>query len=80
MIEEQDEKLEALMKEVDCPKGYTCVKSNLDRLCRARDHGLKKHLICLENDPGACPLASCYGSGYLCACPVRIYISKELRK
>jgi len=59
-----------------CEKGLTCAESGLEILCKAESIGSESHMICLEKSP-KCSFMISFGYGYMCKCPVRIFISKE---
>jgi hypothetical protein len=72
--------IEEIMAGMKCPKNFHCAQSGFTELCKARDFGVEKYLDCLENNPRECPFALSFGYGYLCQCPLRVYISKKLKK
>jgi len=63
---------------------FKCVKGDLDSLCKVNDIGLDDIVECLEIDQSecgnSCPFRVSYGHSYYCACPLRVYIAKRLRK
>ena len=59
-----------------CEKGLRCTKSGLGELCAARDIRNDEFLICQEKDKN-CSFALEFVFGYMCKCPVRLYIAKE---
>ena len=63
-----------------CPKGFECAESGFEHLCRAKDFGLEKYLECLEDTPSRCVFAFAFGKTHFCKCPLRVYISKNLKK
>lgn len=65
---------------VSCSKDFVCFESGFERICKARDDGLKDYLICLESDPSQCNFALAFGTAYYCHCPIRVYISKKPKK
>ena len=65
---------------MQCPKGFKCVDSGFERLCKAKDQGLPNYLDCLEENPDSCTFALPFGYGHLCRCPLRVYIAKRLGK
>ena len=80
MREEDRKKIEEIMSGMQCPKDFQCAKSGFERLCKARDFGLKNYLECLEENPPTCPFALPFGYGHFCQCPLRVYLSKKLKK
>ncbi len=67
-----------IMGDLKCEKGLRCVKSHLKDICKARPIWPGSCLECLEDDPENCTFAIRSGNKWLCKCPLRIYISKEL--
>jgi hypothetical protein len=39
------EKIETLMSEIDCKKGFQCKESDFSCLCKARDVGLENFIV-----------------------------------
>ena len=80
MKEEVRKKIEEIKAGMKCLKGFKCADSGFEQLCKAIDFGLKGYLDCLEENHGTCPFALSFGNGHLCQCPLRVYLSKELKK
>ena len=80
MNENYENRIKEITGQVKCPKDFRCAKSGFENLCKARDFGLEDYLECLEDNPINCKFSVSFGSGYLCQCPLRVYISKELKK
>jgi hypothetical protein len=80
---EQDRKIdvEQIMGQLKCPKDFQCCMSGFKDLCRARSFGLVEDslLVCLEKHPRTCKFLA-LERGYLCECPLRIYIARKLKK
>lgn len=75
-----EDAIKDIMGQMDCPKDFECVRSKFENLCQAKDFGLKNYIECLEADPQRCDLALSFGETYFCRCPMRVYISKTLKK
>jgi hypothetical protein len=56
---------------VRCPKDLACYKTN--------HIGSDNLFECLSENPQKCVFSSCHMHGYLCKCPVRIYIVENFR-
>jgi len=69
-----------IRKRMECRKGFQCAESGFEELCRAKDIGLKRHLLCLEKAASSCDFALLIDRKYYCACPLRVYLTKNLRK
>jgi hypothetical protein len=72
--------IEIIMEVLECPKDFVCYKSGFKRLCRAEDIGLQSFLQCLEVNPLDCKFSLEYGSLFICRCPLRKRIRKNLEK
>jgi hypothetical protein len=75
---EQRTEIDKIAAGISCPKDFECYKSGNGKVCKTRDFGLEQYLDCLEDEPHNCEFALSFGDGYLCTCPVQLYISKNL--
>ena len=80
MREEEKKKIEEIIDGLKCPKEFRCAQSGFERLCQARDIGMKNYLDCLEEKPATCKFALSFGDGHFCRCPLRVYLAKALRR
>jgi hypothetical protein len=81
MMEEKVRRtVEEIIGQMQCPKNFPCVESEFEALCKARDFGLEHYVECLEPEPLRCKFALSFGAGYLCQCPLRVYVSKNMNK
>jgi hypothetical protein len=80
MKEAHKKEMEGLIDELKCPKDFACYKSGFEVLCKATDVGIESFLECLEEKPFDCKFSVFFGGLYYCQCPLRIYISKKLKK
>lgn len=80
MTQEHRQAMEGMARHVKCSKDFMCYKSGADNLCKARDFGMKEYIDCLEPEPHKCEFSLAFGQGYLCRCPLRIYIAKNLKQ
>jgi hypothetical protein len=80
MKEEYKKLIEEVMPGIHCSKNFQCVESGLESLCKARDFRDENYLECLESYPHSCEFALPVANGYLCQCPLRIYLRKKLGK
>jgi len=78
--DEDRSKIEELMAGMRCPKNFKCAENGFEHLCKAKDLGMKSYLDCLEENSSACPFALSFGNGHFCHCPLRVYLSKKLKK
>ncbi len=73
-----DSNLKRIMAGMRCAKDFICSKSGFKNLCKANyiEHG---NLVeCLDEKPRRCSFSLTFGDTFLCICPVRVYIAKEL--
>jgi hypothetical protein len=80
MDEAQKKEIEEIISQFKCPKDFQCYKSGFEVLCKAKDIGIESFLLCFEEDPRKCKFSLALERGYLCECPLRIYIAKKLKK
>jgi hypothetical protein len=80
ITQEHRNRLEEVIRGVECPKGFVCYKSGFTRLGKVA--GIKKDgfLECLEEDCQECQFSLPFGKPTACLCPVRIYIANEFAK
>ena len=71
------EEISEIRKQMQCRKKFTCVESGFKKLCKAKDIGLKRHLLCLEYVPSKCEFALLSDSKYYCGCLIRVYLAKN---
>ena len=75
-----EKEVQEIMSDLMCPKSFICYKSGFERLCQAKDVGLKDYLACLEENPSLCPFSVSFGSLYICHCALRVFAFKKLGK
>ncbi len=80
MEQDHQKELQELIGDLVCPKDFKCCTEGLEHLCKAREIGLETFLECLEEHPLECPFSVHFDDLYLCECPLRVYIAKELKK
>jgi hypothetical protein len=79
MENDLENKVKHLIDGLKCPKDFKCCKQGLENLCKARDFGVETALQCLELDARECPFSKPVAAWYLCKCPIRNYLAKELK-
>ena len=81
MDQEYQIEIGEVMGVMKCLRDFKCYKSGFEVLCEARSvgDGDESYLVCLEEYPKKCPFAS-VERGYICDCPLRVYIANELKK
>lgn len=76
----KDSKLIELLDEINkkniCNHNFRCISQNNPRLGQVKDIGSKDFVMALDN-PLDCNFSVIFQLGYLCSCPVRIYIAKK---
>ena len=81
MLKDDDrKKIEEIIGKMSCPKAFKCAESGFETLCKARDFGVDSYLDCLEEKRDKCPFALPFGEGFLCQCPLRVFLAKKLDK
>lgn len=80
MEEHVRKRIEEIIGQMQCAKDFTCAESGFENLCKAKDLGLETFLECMEDDPLHCLFSMSFAHGYFCACPLRVYIAKKLKK
>ena len=80
MEQDHTKELEEIIGEIECPKNFQCCESGFEVLCKAKDVGIEEFLECLDERPFACRFSVAFGDSYYCQCPLRVYISKKLKK
>jgi len=71
-------KIDEIKAGMDCPKAFQCLGD--DGPCQAKDLGLENCVECLYEQPRGCTFSLSFGHGYLCRCPMRIYLAQNLKK
>lgn len=79
-FEKHKKEIEKIIDGITCPKDFICYKSEFKNLGKARDIGIKSYVECLEKNPEDCVFSLSFGHSYLCKCPLRVYIAKNLEK
>ena len=74
------QQIEEIRKRMKCSKGFQCAESGFEKLCKAKDVGLKHHLLCQENASAVCDFSLLLEKKYYCACPLRVYLTKNLQR
>ena len=72
-------KIDQLRDSIKCQKDFSCINSNFKQMGKARDLGLNSFIECME-EPNSCTFDFSYGNKKLCSCPLRVYISQNLKK
>ncbi len=80
MKAEDRKKIEKIMAGMKCPKNFECAESGFERLCETEDTKLESYLKCLAGNSSGCSFTLSFGYNYYCRCPLRVYLSKELKK
>jgi hypothetical protein len=80
MKESFKKKIKEIAGNIKCTKDFKCYKSNFNDLCEMKDLGMDSFLLCLDKKSKDCAFMVFFGGAYLCRCPLRICIAKELKK
>jgi len=80
MKDEDRRKIEDIMAGMRCPKNFRCTDNGFEHLCQSKDFGLDNYLEYLEKDSSRCSFVLSFGNGFLCHCPLRVFLAKKLKK
>ena len=80
MEQDLEKKINEIIENFKCPKGFSCCTEGLEKLCKAEELGPDLLLECLEENPTSCSFSLHFDSRYYCECPLRIYIANKLKK
>ena len=80
MNQDLKKEIRNLIGNLECLLDFECLKSGVEKACKAKDVGLKEYLECLEDDASHCSFLVSYGSVYFCSCPLRVHVCKKLGK
>jgi len=72
-------KMQEIMGTMSCPENFICAELEPEMLCKAKDHGMEGYVDCLAENRSRCNFALSFGDGYFCRCPLRVFLSKELK-
>ena len=78
-IQEIDE-IQEIISQYKCPIDFQCYKSGFKDLCgtlMVHDGSLVE---CMDKKGNKCSYSFPFGSGFLCTCPLRLYIAKHFHK
>lgn len=72
--------IERIITDIECPKDFVCYQSEFEHVCKAKDIGLENYLDCLGEATSTmlCPFSLSFGNSYMCRCPLRVYLAKNL--
>jgi hypothetical protein len=80
MKKEVSDRIKEIKAGMKCPKNFNCIESGLEDLCHAKDFGIENYIDCLDENPSECSFVISFGDGYLCRCPLRVFIAKKMGK
>ena len=70
--------VEKIVGRLKCPKDFYCYKSRYNSLCDKENRTLRPFSICLNEKLQECTFSIPGQNTFLCKCPLRDYIAKEL--
>ena len=71
--------VEKIIGGLKCPKDFYCYKWRYDSLSNKGNSGMKSFSTCLDDKLQDCAFSVLGQNNFLCKCPLREYIFKELR-
>ena len=80
MEQDHQTRIEEIIRGMKCEKDFRCFKPESGYLCKAKDFGVEGYVDCLDKESGPCEFRLSFGEGFLCRCPLRVYIGKNLTK
>ena len=83
--EVEREQLKEIMSEMSCKKNFECYKCGFENLCNGEPVG--GHFVkceranskCSEEKRLNCDFSISFGYGFVCRCPIRIYVAKIVK-
>jgi len=78
-IQEIDE-IQKIISKYNCPFDFRCYKSGFKDLCGTMLVHDGRLVECVDENAEKCHYSFSFGSGFLCTCPLRIYIAKRFQK
>lgn len=70
--------IEKIVGRLKCPKDFYCYKSSCNSLSNKENRGVGLFSICLDEKLDECTFSIPGQNNFLCKCPLRDYIAKEL--
>lgn len=80
IAQEHDNKIQEIMRSIQCHRDFECYRSGFKNLCKAGIVGDAKLVECLEEKAKTCEFGFTFGLGYICKCPLRHYIAKNFNR
>jgi len=80
MERQENERLEALVRETGCKKDLRSLVSKPRDYCDCHDTGLKRFLECHHEHSEGCKYVLPFGYGFFCKCALSLYIHREMKK
>ena len=80
IAKEQERQIERIAGDTECPSDFVCSTSKFEDLCKIRLIANGQLVECLEENIGRGKFKLPFGNSYLCKCPLRRYIAKNLHR
>ena len=77
---EEIEEIQKYISQNKCPFDFKCYKNGFEELSGVIVDLEGNIVECLDENAEKCHHSLRFGSGFLCACPLRHYIAKHFRK
>lgn len=78
--QEPTKQIRAIMDKIPCPFDFQCCKSGFEDVCGGLVGENGKLVDCVDEKAAECGFAVQVGSGYVCSCPLRLYIARTFKK
>jgi hypothetical protein len=79
-INQSDQEIERIMRTIKCPFDFECYQSKFEDMCGSLLEESGKLVGCNDEKTAECNFSIRFGSEFLCACPLRLYISRTYKK
>jgi hypothetical protein len=73
--------IDEIMADIECPKDFICSRTKFEQVCGAEDIGLEVYIECSGESLKTkwCSFSLSFGNGFMCKCPLRIYLARTLK-
>ncbi len=75
---EQRKQIRDIVKIVDCPRDFICLKSDFKKVPKVEISGIAKLIECPSEDAKLCKFSFYSGQTYFCKCRLRHYAAMNL--
>lgn len=80
MAQDRRNRMEGIIRGMDCPKDFECYRSELESLSKVNMNSYGDLIECLEESRRLCKLGISFRYSFFCICPLRGYIAKTFHR